>query len=80
MKNLFPPSIRYSELLQITKDEVEKAIEKMDYSKAEVILGFFYKIAQNLVLPEDEEELADEHDIIMSKIVNHHDAHLANDE
>lgn len=79
MKNLFPPSIRYSELLQITKDEIEIAIENMDYSKAEVILVFFYKIAQKLVLPEDEEELAEEHDIIMDKIVDHHDAHLVGD-
>lgn len=79
MNNLFPPSIRYSELLQITKDEVEKAIENMSYSKAEVILDFFYMIAQNLVLPEEEETLAEEYDIMMSRIANHHDNHLVGD-
>lgn len=48
----------------------------MDYNKAEVIHGFFYKIAQNLVLPEDEETLAHDHDIILSRIADHHDTYL----
>ncbi|MFT5700270.1 MAG: hypothetical protein ACI8ZB_003142 [Desulforhopalus sp.] len=71
MKNLLPPSMRLSEFEQITRDEIEIALEKMDYYKADVINDFFYKIGQNLVLPADEETLAHNYELNSNMIVRH---------